>query len=159
MVAVPNTDRTRDFTPTHSLRRREGDDDDPCLKNSGGGDAFLRFLKEELIPEIDRTYRTKPYRIIVGHSFGALLALHALQSEPDVFQGYIAIDPSVFWDDDSARPAGGEGFEERKRPPANSVPAPVGILFRRVYGRCRDEIRRAFEDSRRRALYAPIFRA
>jgi uncharacterized protein len=99
VVALPNTDRTRDLTPTHSLRRREGDDDDPSLKNSGGGDAFLRFLKEELIPEIDRTYRTQPYRIIVGHSFGGLLALHALQSAPDMFQGYVAIDPSVFWDD------------------------------------------------------------
>jgi len=98
VVAVPNTHRTRDLTPTHTIQRPEGDD--PTLKNSGGGDAFLRFLKEELIPEIDRTYRTKPYRIIVGHSFGALLALHALQSEPDVFQGYIAIDPSVFWDDE-----------------------------------------------------------
>jgi predicted alpha/beta superfamily hydrolase len=98
VVAVPNTDRTRDLTPTHTLQRPEGDD--LSLKNSGGGDAFLRFLKEELIPEIDRTYRTAPYRMIVGHSFGALFALHALQSEPDVFQGYIAIDPSVFWDDE-----------------------------------------------------------
>jgi len=98
VVAVPNTDRTRDLTPTHTIQRPEGDD--PSLKNSGGGDAFLRFLKEELLPEIDRTYRTAPYRIIVGHSFGALLALHALQREPDLFQGYIAIDPSVFWDDE-----------------------------------------------------------
>ena len=99
VVAIPNTDRTRDLTPTHALRRRDGDDDDPSLKSSGGGDAFLNFLKDELIPHIDRTYRTQPYRIIVGHSFGGLLALHALQSEPDLFQGYIAIDPSVFWDD------------------------------------------------------------
>jgi predicted alpha/beta superfamily hydrolase len=98
VVAVPNTDRTRDLTPTHTIQRPEGDD--PSLKNSGGGDAFLRFLKEELIPEFDRTYRTAPYRIIVGHSFGALFALHALLREPDLFHGYIAIDPSAFWDDE-----------------------------------------------------------
>jgi hypothetical protein len=97
VVAILNTDRTRDLTPTHTLRRPEGDD--PSFKNSGGGDAFLKFLKSELVPQIDRTYRTKPYRIIVGHSFGGLLALHAFQSAPDLFQGYIAIDPSVFWDD------------------------------------------------------------
>jgi hypothetical protein len=97
VVAVPNTDRTRDFTPTHTVRRPEGDD--PSLANSGGGDAFLRFLGDELMPRIDRTYRTKPYRIIVGHSFGGLLAMHAFQSAPDMFQGYVAIDPSVFWDD------------------------------------------------------------
>jgi predicted alpha/beta superfamily hydrolase len=98
VVAIPNTDRTRDLTPTHTIQRPEGDD--LSLKNSGGGDAFLRFLKEELIPEIDRAYRTSPYRMIVGHSFGALFALHALLREPDLFHGYIAIDPSVFWDDE-----------------------------------------------------------
>ena len=97
IVAVLNTDRTRDLTPTHTLQRPEGND--PTLKNSGGGDAFLKFLNEELIPHIDRTYRTSAYRIIVGHSFGGLLALHALQSAPNIFQGYLAIDPSVFWDD------------------------------------------------------------
>ena len=97
IVAVLNTDRTRDFTPTHTLQRPEGDD--PTLKNSGGGDAFLKFLNDELIPHIDRTYRTSPYRIIVGHSFGGLLALHALQNAPHMFHGYIAIDPSLFWDE------------------------------------------------------------
>jgi predicted alpha/beta superfamily hydrolase len=96
VVAVLNTDRTRDLTPTHTIRRPEGDD--PSLKASGGGDAFLKFLNDELIPHIDRTYRTKPYRIIVGHSFGGLLALHAFRSAPDIFQAYVAIDPSLFWD-------------------------------------------------------------
>ena len=96
VVAVLNTDRTRDLTPTHTIRRPEGDD--PSLKASGGGDAFLKFLNDELIPHIDRTYRTKPYRIIVGHSFGGLLALHAFRSAPDMFQAYVAIDPSLFWD-------------------------------------------------------------
>ena len=61
IIAVLNIDRTRDLTPTHTLQRPEGDD--PSLKNSGGGDAFLKFLNEELIPHIDRTYRTSPYRL------------------------------------------------------------------------------------------------
>jgi len=97
VVAILNTDRTRDMTPTRTLRRPEGEDQ--SLKNSGGGDAFLEFLRTELVPQVDRTYRTNPYRIIVGHSFGGLLALHAFQAAPALFQGYIAIDPSVFWDD------------------------------------------------------------
>jgi predicted alpha/beta superfamily hydrolase len=98
IVAIPNTNRTRDLTPTHTLQRPEGDD--PTLQDSGGGDAFLTFLRDELVPEIERTFRTKPYRIIVGHSFGGLFSLHALLSAPSLFQGYVAIDPSVFWDDD-----------------------------------------------------------
>ena len=115
IVAVLNTDRTRDLTPTHTLRRPEGDD--PSLKNSGGADAFLKFLNEELIPHVDRTYRTSAYRIIVGHSFGGLLALHALQSAPHMFQGYIAIDPSVFWDNQVLiRRAGGRLMNGDGRP-------------------------------------------
>jgi predicted alpha/beta superfamily hydrolase len=113
IVGVLNTDRTRDLTPTHTLQRPEGDD--PSLKNSGGGDVFLKFLNDELIPHVDRTYRTSRYRIIVGHSFGGLLALHALESAPNMFQGYLAIDPSVFWDNQvlvrraRAHPINGDG--------------------------------------------------
>ena len=97
VVGILNTDRTRDFTPTHTTRRPQGED--PSLKTSGGADAFLRFLEAELMPHIERTYRTQSYRVIVGHSFGGLLALHAFVARPHLFQGYIAIDPSLFWDE------------------------------------------------------------
>ena len=98
VVAVPNTDRTRDLTPTRNANRPTGGDD-PSLRGSGGGDAFLAFLRDELILGIDAAYRTKPYRVLVGHSFGGLLSMHALLNEPELFQAHIAIDPSVFWDD------------------------------------------------------------
>ncbi len=97
IVAIPNTDRTRDLTPTHTMLGRDGKEDD-FLKASGGGDRFLQFIREELFPKIDSSYRTLPYRILVGHSFGGLLALHALLNAQELFQGYIAIDPSVWWD-------------------------------------------------------------
>jgi hypothetical protein len=98
VVGVLSRDRTRDMTPTHTLERPEGTDD--TLATSGGADVFLRFLVEELIPTIDRAYRTQPYRILVGHSFGGLFALHAWQRTPDLFQAYVALDPSVFWDEE-----------------------------------------------------------
>jgi len=98
VVAIPNTDRTRDLSPTHSTTGWDGKED-PSLESSGGGDTFLRFISEELSPEIDSTYRTLPYRILVGHSLGGLLALHALLDTPQMFQAYIAIDPSLWWDD------------------------------------------------------------
>ena len=98
VVAIPNTDRTRDLTPTHATVDPDGKEQ-PFLASSGGGDKFLGFIREELFPEIDSTYRTLPYRVLVGHSFGGLLALHSLLEEPDMFQSYIAIDPSLWWDD------------------------------------------------------------
>jgi predicted alpha/beta superfamily hydrolase len=97
VVAIPNTDRTRDFTPTHSIVNYEGKEV-PYLQASGGGGAFLTFLEHELFPRIESTYRTLPYRILVGHSLGGLFALHAVIDAPQAFNAAIAIDPSAWWD-------------------------------------------------------------
>ena len=98
VVAIPNTNRTRDLTPTNSSTTPDGEET-PAFAESGGGDEFLRFMREELFPEIESTYRTRPWRLFVGHSFGGLLALHAAVNRPDMFQAYIAIDPSLWWDE------------------------------------------------------------
>ncbi len=98
VVAIPNTNRTRDLTPSHTTIGFDGEETD-FLQESGGGDAFLKFVRDELFPKIDSDYRTAPHRTLVGHSFGGLLALHALLDAPDMFQAYIAIDPSLWWDD------------------------------------------------------------
>jgi predicted alpha/beta superfamily hydrolase len=97
VVAINNTQRTRDLTPTHSTKM-DGKDHD-FLKNTGGGTAFLNFIKSELIPRIESQYRTMPYRIFTGHSFGGITVLNALYTMPQMFNAYIAIDPSVWWDD------------------------------------------------------------
>ena len=97
VIAIPNTDRIRDLTPTHSTKGEDGKEK-AWLEVSGGGNSFLQFMKDELFPEIESQYRTLPYRLLVGHSLGGLLALHALLSVPAMFQAYLAIDPSVWWD-------------------------------------------------------------
>jgi len=89
MVAIPNTRRTRDLTPTHN-------DEFPT---SGGGEKFLNFLDSELIPYIDRNYKTHPYRIIAGHSLAGTFAIYVLLTQPDLFGAYISISPSIGWDD------------------------------------------------------------
>ena len=98
VVAIPNTNRTRDLTPTHSKIGFAGNEEG-FLESSGGGDTFLKFLRDELFPQIDSKFYTLPSRILVGHSFGGLLAIYALLEEPEMFHGYIAIDPSLWWDD------------------------------------------------------------
>ena len=98
VVAVPNTDRRRDLTPTHTLLDGDGNEQ-ARLAATGGGDKFLRFFRDELFPEVESRYRTMPHRTIVGNSLGGLLALHALVRSPGLFQGYIANDPSLWWND------------------------------------------------------------
>ena len=89
VVGVGNRNRTRDLTPPT---------DDPQMRaRTGGADRFLRFLSDELLPYIDQSNRTLDYRVLVGHSFGGLFALHALVSRPEVFDGYISISPSTWW--------------------------------------------------------------
>jgi uncharacterized protein len=97
IVAIPNTDRTRDLTPTHTLKGDDGKESKE-LATSGGAESFLKFLQEELMPRIDRDYRTQPYRILAGHSLGGLFVLHTVIHHPQVFQADIAIDPSLWWD-------------------------------------------------------------
>jgi predicted alpha/beta superfamily hydrolase len=81
--------RARDFTPTPI----------PNIPNSGGGPAFLDFLEHELIPYIDRTYRTNPSdRGLLGHSLGGSFALYALEQRPALFQRIVAASPYMFSD-------------------------------------------------------------
>jgi len=91
VVGIKNTNRTRDMTPSRPAKAFGG--------SAGGADKFLAFIADELLPTVDRTYRTRPYRVLVGHSLGGLFAVYALMNRPDVFQGYIAISPSLWWDD------------------------------------------------------------
>ena len=91
VVGIHNVDRRRDYTPDKIITVREN--------NSGGGEKFLSFLEEELIPELEQKYRTEPYRILFGHSLSALLATHAYMKEKSLFNAFIAADPSMgTWD-------------------------------------------------------------
>ena len=97
VVGITNTDRTRDLTPTHVK------DDLPFMdadfsKTSGGGQNFISFIEKELIPHIDSLYPTAPYKILVGHSFGGLTAIDAITNHTKLFNAYIAIDPSMWYD-------------------------------------------------------------
>ncbi|HEY8460052.1 MAG TPA: alpha/beta hydrolase-fold protein, partial [Blastocatellia bacterium] len=113
VVAIANTDRTRDLTPTNaSIRRPDGTE--TKLPTSGGADRFLRFIETELIPKIEKDYRTQPYRVFAGHSFGGLFAIHALLTRPEIFNAYIAVSPSLHWDNQLPARKAEEFFKDRK---------------------------------------------
>ena len=96
IVGIPNTDRTRDLTPTH-VDVAYGDS--TFVRTSGGGNNFLDFMEKELIPYIEKKYPVSGYRTLVGHSFGGLTVINALLDRPQLFENYVAIDPSLWWDD------------------------------------------------------------
>jgi predicted alpha/beta superfamily hydrolase len=85
VVGLSTVDRARDFTPARV----------PEVPTSGGADQFLAFLDRELIPAIDAAYPTADYRVLIGHSLGGLLAVHALNKAPDMFDAYISISPAL----------------------------------------------------------------
>src|SRR5690606_18835970 len=66
----------------------------------GGADDFLAFLTKDLRDDLSRRFPVNPSRhILSGHSFGGLFALRVLLSRPESFQKYIALSPSIWWDD------------------------------------------------------------
>ncbi len=98
VVGIPNTNRTRDLTPTQSGYDPFFGNDPELLKESGGGEAFLGFIEKELMPYIDSNYPTQPYKTLIGHSLGGLTVMDALANHTKLFNSYICIDPSMWWD-------------------------------------------------------------
>lgn len=100
VVAIPNTDRTRDLTPTHmdSWNFLNMVFNTDICKSSGGGEKFISFIEKELIPHIDSLYPTTTYRMLIGHSFGGLTVMNTIIHHTDLFKAYVAIDPAMSWD-------------------------------------------------------------
>jgi len=89
VIAIINVDRNRDFSPTHVDK----------VPTSGGAEKFKSFVSGELIPFVNKNYRSHGYEILVGHSFGGTFATYAFLSDPDIFDAYIAISPYLMYDD------------------------------------------------------------
>jgi predicted alpha/beta superfamily hydrolase len=89
--------RSRDLTPTTVPGLRPGGRASP----TGGADAFIRFVRQDLFPEIERRYRADPDdRALYGHSYGGLFASYVLLAHPGLFQRYIVLSPSLWFDDE-----------------------------------------------------------
>jgi predicted alpha/beta superfamily hydrolase len=100
VVGITNTNRTRDLTPTEANRQAFFDKSKKMFQQSGGNKNFIPFLEKELRPYIENNYRTSGYNVLNGHSFGGLTATNILLNHTELFNSYIIIDPSLWWDDE-----------------------------------------------------------
>lgn len=91
VVGITNKNRFKDLTPTHA-----GPNNADNI--TGGGENLLAYIEKELMPYIDKTYPTLPYKIFVGHSLGGLMVMQAFIHHYNMFNAYIAIEPSLWWD-------------------------------------------------------------
>ena len=94
LVGIENTERRRDLTgPTRNAEDRK------IAPHVGGSAAFRTFIRTELMPVIDARYRTTKETAIVGESLAGLFIVETFFLEPDLFDTYIAFDPSLWWND------------------------------------------------------------
>ncbi|OEZ50935.1 ferri-bacillibactin esterase BesA [Janthinobacterium sp. MP5059B] len=92
LVGMQNTQRRRDLTgPTENAEDRK------IAPVVGGAAAYRTFIRDELMPEIKRRYRTTGETAIVGESLGGLFVVETYLLEPQLFDHYLAFDPSLWW--------------------------------------------------------------
>jgi uncharacterized protein len=107
LVGIENTQRRRDLTgPT------EDEDDKKIAARVGGSQAFRKFIREELMPQVKERYRTTPETAIVGESLAGLFVLETLFLEPGLFDTYIAVDPSLWWNGEKMVRGGCAGWRD-----------------------------------------------
>lgn len=94
VVGIANTNRKRDFTSPATIEILKKQ-----MPNNGGSEKFISFLEKELQPYIDNHFKTSNSKTIIGQSLGGLLATEILFTKPMLFNKYIIISPSLWWND------------------------------------------------------------
>ena len=96
VVGISNIDRKRDFTFPTKLKKLRKE-----FPTTGGSEKFITFIERELMPFVTLNYKTNGLKTIIGQSLGGLLATEILFKKPDLFDNYIIISPSLWWDNKS----------------------------------------------------------
>jgi uncharacterized protein len=96
IVGIATVDRRRDFTYPTTIEA-----DKKRYPTTGHSEKFINFIQKELQPYIEKKYRTTPSKTIIGESLGGLLATEVLLKRPTLFNKYIIVSPSLWWDNGS----------------------------------------------------------
>lgn len=100
VVTIPNTNRTRDLRPAAPTGMKVSSPAGVRAAPEANARVFLEFIEHELLPEIDRRFRTHPVRFLHGSSYGGIFGVFAFVERPELFRGIVASCPSL-WIDDS----------------------------------------------------------
>jgi hypothetical protein len=95
VVCIPPYNRTNELTPYPIAKNKQM----PYTKETGGADLFIHFLENDILKYVASKYPVSNYRTLVGHSFGGIFALNVLAKHKYLFDNYIVIDPSTWYDD------------------------------------------------------------
>jgi len=96
VVGIANVDRRRDFTFPTTIAADKRD-----FPTTGVSEKFISFLEKELEPFIDKNFKTDSSKTIIGQSLGGLVATEILLKKPQLFDNYIIVSPSLWWDNES----------------------------------------------------------
>lgn len=96
VVGIATVDRKRDFTFATTLEK-----DKKRFPTTGHSDKFIAFIEKELQPFIDKKYKTTDSKMIIGQSLGGLLSSEILLKKPSLFNKYVIVSPSIWWDNGS----------------------------------------------------------
>lgn len=112
VVGVENTERRRDLAGPTTVA-----DEQKLAPHAGGSNTFRRFLGDELKPYIAAHYRVTAESALIGESLAGLFAIETLLVEPTLFDAYISVDPSVWWNQASLVTSAAERFAAWKEAP------------------------------------------
>lgn len=94
LIGIENTQRRRDLTGFTAVAK-----DKTIAPIVGGSTTFRAFIKDELFKEINTRFKVKGKRSIIGESLAGLFVIETLLLAPEMFDHYIAFDPSLWWND------------------------------------------------------------
>lgn len=115
VVGISNVDRQRDFTPP-----TQDEKDIASAPTGGGAERFLGFLEAELIPYVNSHYRTTGGNTLIGQSLGGLLATQVLLQKPGLFEKYVIVSPSLWWNKQAVLKSAG-GLMKKNQAPDRKV--------------------------------------
>lgn len=95
VVGIENLERRKDLTGPTTVAK-----DSTVAPRIGGSADFRRFIREELMPEVRRRYRCTEEAAIVGESLAGWFVVETFLLDPTLFDRYIALSPSLWWNDD-----------------------------------------------------------
>ena len=90
-----------------------------AVEDKGNADENFAFIEKELFPYINKNYKANDYKMLAGHSIGGLFVTYAMLNHPETFNDYIAISPSLWWEDEAVKKNTEQEFAKRKQLPSN----------------------------------------